>query len=259
MTYRVRNIGIAVALAVSAAVMISYYVTNYKRSVQNGASDVTVLVATKDIPAGTTGAEVDKQHLLRAITVTRSAVVPGAISNGSELTTLVATQTTYAGEQVSARRFASQSAGGVRASITGAQRVVQVPGDANQLLSGTLKAGDHVDVVANWQFPEGSGHHVSRIILRDLLVLTAPDATTISSHISAGPSSALLAVQLQVTDTQEPKLYWMAQNGNWTLELRPTTHAADVGKNLEDSMTELGATKAQAVNDLHQAAVAVGQ
>jgi Flp pilus assembly protein RcpC/CpaB len=137
--------------------------------------------------------------------------------------------------------------------------VVQVPGDANQLLSGTLKAGDHVDVVANWQFPEGSGHHVSRIILRDLLVLSAPDATTISSHISAGPSSALLAVQLQVTDTQEPKLYWMAQNGNWTLELRPTTHAADVGKNLEDSGTELGANKAQAVNDLRQAALAVGQ
>ena len=51
MTYRVRNIGIAVALAVLAAMMISYYVTNYKRHVQHGASDVTVLVATKDIPA----------------------------------------------------------------------------------------------------------------------------------------------------------------------------------------------------------------
>jgi Flp pilus assembly protein CpaB len=258
MTYRVRNIGIAVALAVLAAVMISYYVTNYKRTVQKGASDVTVLVATKDIPAGTSGAEVSKQHLLRSITVNRSAVVPGAISNGSELTNLVATQTTYAGEQVSARRFASQSAGGVRASITGAQRVVQVPGDANQLLSGTLKAGDHVDVVGNWAVPEGSSHHVSRIILRNLLVLRAPDATTIDSHITTGPS-AQLSAQLQISDTQAPKLYWMAQNGNWTLELRPTTHAADVGKNLEDSGTELGANKAQAVNDLRQAALAVGQ
>ena len=84
MTYRVRNIGIAVALAVLAAVMISYYVTSYKRHVQHGASDVTVLVATKDIPAGTSGVEVAKQHLLRSISVNRTAVVPGAISNGSE-------------------------------------------------------------------------------------------------------------------------------------------------------------------------------
>ena len=98
--------------------------------------------------------------MLRSISVTRTAIVPGAISNGSELTNLVATQTTFAGEQVSARRFAPQSAGGVRASITGPQRAVQVPGDGNQLLAGTLKAGDHVDVVASWAVP--GGHDASR-------------------------------------------------------------------------------------------------
>jgi len=248
MTYRVRNIGIAVALAVLAAVMISYYVTNYKRHVQHGASDVSVLVATKDIPAGTTGAEVAKEHLLRTISVTRSAVVPGAISSGSELTNLVATQTTFAGEQVSSRRFASQQAGGVRSSITGPQRAVQIPGDANQLLLGTLKAGDHVDVVASWEVPEGTTHHVSRIILRDLLVLRAPDSTGIDSRLTTGPNSAL-SVQLQVSDAQAPKLYWMVQNGNWMLALRPTFHSADVGKNLETAITELGSNKADALND----------
>ncbi|MGZ4382335.1 MAG: hypothetical protein ACXVZ3_13045, partial [Gaiellaceae bacterium] len=78
MTYRVRNIGIAVALAVLAALMISYYVTNYKRHVQHGASDVSVLVATKDIPVGTPGAEVVSGHMLRTISVNRTAIVPGA-------------------------------------------------------------------------------------------------------------------------------------------------------------------------------------
>ncbi len=258
MTYRVRNIGIAVALAVLAAVMISYYVTNYKRHVQHGASDVSVLVATKDIPAGTSGAEVAKQNLLRTISVTRTAVVPGAISNGSELTNLVATQTTFAGEQVSSRRFASQQAGGVRASITGPQRAVQVPGDANQLLLGTLKAGDRVDVVASWEVPEGTTHHVSRIILRDVLVLRAPDSTGIDSRLTTGPNSAL-SVQLQVSDAQAPKLYWMVQNGNWMLALRPTFHSADVGKNLETAITELGANKADALNDARSLGLTGGQ
>jgi Flp pilus assembly protein CpaB len=252
MTYRVRNIGIAVALAVLAAVMISYYVTNYKRHVQRGASDVTVLVATKDIPLGTSGVEVAKQHLLRTISVARTAVVPGAISNSTELGSLVATQTTFAGEQVSARRFAPQSAGGVRASITGAQRVVQVPGDANQLLSGTLKAGDRVDVVGSWAVPEGTTHHVSKVVLRDILVLRAPDASGIDTRLTTGPNSAL-SIQLQVTDAQAPKLYWLVENGNWMLQLRPTTHSADVGKNVETALSETGTSKADVLNDLRTA------
>ena len=38
MTYRLRNIGIAIALAVVAALLTTFYVTNYKRSVQHGES-----------------------------------------------------------------------------------------------------------------------------------------------------------------------------------------------------------------------------
>ena len=57
MTYRVRNIGIAVALAVIAALLTSFYVTNYKRHVQRGEDHVTVLVAKHDIPVGTAGSD----------------------------------------------------------------------------------------------------------------------------------------------------------------------------------------------------------
>ena len=56
MTYRVRNIVIAVVLAALAALMTSYYVTNYKRHVQQGEDHVKVYVASQDIPAGTAGA-----------------------------------------------------------------------------------------------------------------------------------------------------------------------------------------------------------
>ncbi len=242
MTYRVRNIGIAVGLAVLAALMISYYVTNYKRHVQRGASDISVLVATKDIPAGTSGAEVNSQHLLRSITVTRSAVVPGAISNGSELTSLVATQTTYAGEQVSARRFASQAAGGVRASITGPQRVMQIPGDANQLLAGTLKDGDHVDVVGSWGWPTSSSPlKVGRVVIRDVLVLRAPSGLGLDAtqHITTSPGSDL-SIQLQLSDQQSQKLWWLVQNGTWSLALRPTLHGTDASHGSETPSTMLG-------------------
>ena len=58
MTYRVRNIGIAVALAVVAALLTTFYVTNYKRNVQQSEEKVAVYVAARDIPLGTSGSDV---------------------------------------------------------------------------------------------------------------------------------------------------------------------------------------------------------
>ena len=45
MTYRVRNIFIAVGLAVVAALLTTFYVANYKRHVRQAESTVTVLSA----------------------------------------------------------------------------------------------------------------------------------------------------------------------------------------------------------------------
>src|ERR671934_2517882 len=146
MNYRVKNIGIAVALAALAAILTSVYVVNYKRHVQRGEGKVTVLVAAKDIPAGTSGADIIDQKLLKEQTVPRKAVVAGAISSPDQLSQYVATQDVYEGEQVSTRRFAPPKEQGVRSLIKGTQRAFELPGEPHQLLAGTLKDGDYVDV-----------------------------------------------------------------------------------------------------------------
>src|SRR5207237_7990207 len=97
MTYRVKNIGIAVVLAAYARVLTSFDVTQYKRHVQHGENKVSVLVAARDIPAGTTGSEVVGQHYLTTETVPRRAVVPGAVSNSDQLNSLVVTQQVFRG------------------------------------------------------------------------------------------------------------------------------------------------------------------
>ena len=63
MTYRIRNIIIAVGLALVAMMLTLFYVTNYKRSVQHGASSVQVYVAAHDVPVGTTGADLVKKAI----------------------------------------------------------------------------------------------------------------------------------------------------------------------------------------------------
>lgn len=238
MTYRVKNITIAVALALVAALLTSFYVTNYQRNVRKDETNVPVWVAKRDIPAGTSGADVQRKGLLEESEVVRRSVVPGAISNPEQVADLVATQPIYAGEQVSSRRFASPSQRGIRAQLTGVQRAVAVPGDANQLLVGTLKEGDKVDVVASWTYPEGSQTHYTRIILRDIEVLRAPGGSEVSEKVTS-PQQGDYAATLAVTDTQVQKLYWAMKNGDWHLELRPPADAADSPENVESAYSLL--------------------
>ncbi len=190
MNYRAKNIGIAVALAALAAILTSAYVVNYKRHVQRGEGKVTVLVAARDIPAGTSGADVIDQKMLKEQTVPRKAVVAGAISSPDQLSQYVATQDVYTGEQVSTRRFAPPTEQGIRSQIKGTQRAYELAGDPNQLLAGTLKAGDHVDVVGNWtikgQGSTGVDRAITRVILRNILVLRAPIGGSGGSTVTSG-------------------------------------------------------------------------
>lgn len=237
MNYRAKNIGIAVGLAALAAILTSIYVVNYKRHVQHGEGKVTVLVAAKDIPAGTSGADVLDQHLLRKETVPRKAVVAGAISTPAQLAQYVATQDVYEGEQVSTRRFAPPKEQGIRSAIKGTQRAYELNGDGNQLLAGTLQNGDHVDVVGNWAVPESSSHHVTRVVLRNLLVLRAPTAGSSSTITTPGNGGS--SVQLRLTDAQAQKLFWVQKNGNLWLTLRPPVNSLDSSNTVQDFSTML--------------------
>jgi Flp pilus assembly protein CpaB len=233
MTYRVKNITIAVALALVAALLTSFYVANYQRNVRKDETNVPVWVAARDIPAGTSGADIERKGMLTKSDVVRRNVVPGAISSPDQVAELVATQPIYTGEQVSTRRFTTPSQRGIQAQISGVQRAIAIPGDRYQLLAGTLRAGDKVDLVATFGIGGTSGLAVTRIVLRDIEVLRAPGgATGDTSKISADEGE--ISVMLNVTDTQVQKLYWVFTTASkWHLELRPGTDAADSPENVE--------------------------
>jgi Flp pilus assembly protein CpaB len=229
LAYRVRNIVIAVGLALVAMMLTLFYVTNYKRSVQHDAKSVQVYVAARDVDAGTAGAELVKSHGLRLATVARSSVVPGAISSPEQLQNVVLAGPLYAGEQVTLRRFTDVAAQGIRAQLKGTLRAIQIPGDPNQLLAGTLHAGDHVDIVANLRVDPNKITNATRIVLRDITVLAGPDLTGATRVAPGGTTSVLLAV----TDTQVQRLFYVLKNADWTLELRPIVNGADSAERIE--------------------------
>ena len=235
MTYRIRNITIAIALAVVAALLTAFYVKNYQRDVQKNETNVPVYVAKVDIPSGTSGADVGR--MMSKTEIVRRGVVPGAISNPAQLATLIATEPIYAGEQVSTRRFSTPSESGVRAQLKGVQRAIEIPGDEHQLLAGTLKAGDRIDLIASFNVKLlGSGEEMkfTRIVLRDVEVLRAPNSTAVNAKVTSGSTDGALNVMVRVTDTQVQKLHWVFTNAlKWHFELRPATGSADSPENVE--------------------------
>jgi Flp pilus assembly protein CpaB len=238
MNYRAKNIGIAVALAALAAILTSAYVVNYKRHVQRGEGKVTVLVAARDIPAGTSGADVVDQKMLKEQTVPRKAVVAGAISSPDQLAQYVATQDVFEGEQVSTRRFAPPTEQGIRAQIKGTQRAYELAGDPNQLLAGTLKEGDHIDVVGNWTVKvnggSGDDHHITRVILRNILVMRAPIGGSSGAASVTATGDKEENIQLRLTDVQVQKMFWIEKNGDWHLTLRPPVNSVDSGNTIQE-------------------------
>jgi pilus assembly protein CpaB len=229
MTYRVRNIFIAVALALVAGLLSLFYVANYKRHVQHSEKTVSVYVAKGDIPVGTSGADIVKHHLMVTSQVTQRNVVPGAISNPDQVANLVSTEPILSQEQVTLRRFADHAELGPRAQLHGTLRAIAIEGDPAQTLAGVLKPGDHVDLVTSFD-PGGKGTGtISRVVVRNLLVLLASEAS--GGKLGATTTPVLLAASEQ---RQIQKIWWTVKNsGGWSLDLRPVTNATDSPEDVE--------------------------
>jgi Flp pilus assembly protein CpaB len=189
---------------------------------------VQVYVAAKDVSAGVPGPELMKDGAVRLAEVPRRSVVPGAISNPEQIKALVLSGPLYAGEQVTLRRFTDVAAQGIRAQLKGTTRAVQIAGDPNQVLAGTLQAGDHVDVVANLSTDANADDRATRIVLRDLTVLGIAN-----EGAAAGVAGAGKGVILAVTDTQVQRLFYVTNNADWALQLRPVVDPADSPERVE--------------------------
>jgi pilus assembly protein CpaB len=222
MSYRLRNFVIAAVLALLAGLLTTIYVSGYKHRIQRGEQLVPVLVATKDIPVGTSSAKVTFAERK----VPQRSLVAGAVSNKQRLAGLVTQTPIFAGEQITMRRFASIGALGPRAAVHGTSRLIAVPGDNNELLAGVLHTGDRVDVVAALPVPNSQIKPTKVILTNVRVVRPAQQSAAASSKLASSGSQQTLAIFLSVTDEQARKLYFAEVNGTWTVVLRPIDGSA---------------------------------
>ncbi len=238
MSYRTRNTLVASGLALLAVVFMLIYISKARSSADSGKQLVGVLVAKDDIEEGTPASTLQGGALVTK-RLARSALVPDSVSTAGQIGGEVVTQKILAGEQVSLRKFGPASAAGIRSQIQRRERAVQLLGLRSQVLDGTLKAGDHVDVVASWSVPEKCGLcHVSRTIVRSALVL----GTSVDLGGAEANGSDAYPVQLRLTDAESERVFWMVKNGSWWLALRPVLKPKSSSQGYDSSRSILHAS-----------------
>jgi len=224
--YRTRNIVIAAALAAAAVLLTVLYVSSSRKHDETQKQSFTVYTTTRSYPLGTAGAKIAGN--LKAVTVSRAAMTTEAVTSPDQIRALYTTEPVYAGEQLTLKRFAPPAEQGVRSKLAGKQRAMQVSGDTNQLLAGTLVPGDRVDVVANVKNPKDQNDVRTLVALRNLVVLqTEKGQGGAKIDRSANDDHAVI---LAVTDEQAQRLYWVMKNGEWSLQLRPVKKPRDSGR-----------------------------
>jgi Flp pilus assembly protein CpaB len=232
LSYRLRNVLIALVFAAIAITITFAYAASYRKHVDSQGQQVRVLVAVRDIPVGTPSGTLLTDHFAKYVSVQKASTVPDSVQSTNALHGLAVSQQINAGEQITTRRFAATAATGVQTDLSGALRAVEIAGNQQQVLAGTLEAGEHVDFVASLAVPEGGLTHLTRIIARNLLVLNTPSVGN-SSKITGGDPT--IPVLLAMTDAQAQAVYHVVAFGNWSLMLRPVTKPTNGASNIDSS------------------------
>jgi Flp pilus assembly protein CpaB len=218
---RIRNLAVAGGLAVAAAILTMLYVA---RSDGKAAAPAValrpVLVATRDLQIGTSFSSAFENGAIALRRLPSDAVAPDGVASPRLLQGDVVVQPVFRGEQITARRFGPSGLQGYRGALRGSLRAITIPGDAQQLLLGTLKQGDHVDVVVNDRVDQQ--HPKTRVALRNLIVLEAPSD---DAEAQTG-GTATYQTTVQLTDQQVQVLWWAVKNGDWSFVLRPSSGAS---------------------------------
>ena len=246
MSYSVRNIVIALILAVVAAGLVIMYTSNVKHQADQSIKTTTVVVSKGDIVAGTPLNTLVSGGAFTTRQVATKDVVPGAFTSVSSLNTSLATATNItAGAQITPAMFSNSKDTAIVNQIHGTMRAVQVAFNANRVLGGTLKAGDHVDIFGEMTIQATnnaskiSQQTVAARVITNVEVLSTYDTGVASAPLTSasGANSASGtddgtggdAVILAIPQNELPDFMLIRGVGAFWMALRPSHGAQDTG------------------------------
>lgn len=269
MSYSVRNIVIALILAVVAAGLVIMYTSNVQHNADKSIKTTTVVVSKGDIVAGTPLNTLVDGGAFTTRQVATKDVVPGAFTSVKSLNTSLATATNItAGAQITPAMFSDSKDTAIVNQIHGTMRAVQLAFNANRVLGGTLKAGDHVDIYGEMTIQASQNNSkyqqqtVAGRIITNVEVLSTYDTGVATEPLTSasGANSASGtdngeggdAVIVAVPQNLLPDLMLIRADGEFWMALRPSHGAQDTGASVATpcSTFGVGLTTVQVRNSL---------
>ena len=258
---RLLLIVVTLLLAAVGTGAVLQYVRKADERALAGKQAVTVLLAAKKVPAGTSAGDAQRDGLLRAEAMPAETIPPDAVTDVTgDLSPLVASADIQPGQLLLRAMFVAkeQRSGGlsiperkiaVTVSVTGAQRV-----------AGYVQPGSKVAVFDTFNVLEGKGrtpagdglqkqhtyNQATRLLLTGVEVLAVGAAEQTSSDGSGKPSGGLAAngaaggagdtvlVTVAVTQAEAEKLIHAAQTGAVYLALVTDRSATSPGPGVDN-------------------------
>jgi Flp pilus assembly protein CpaB len=214
------TIAAALLAAALAAAAIFLFINQYKDKVDGDTVRTRVMVSAKTIEKGTSGDTVAALGLIEATNVPKGDLKPGAITDASALKGKLATREILPGSQLTGTEFATAD-NDIVTKLAPDQRALTLPVDRAHGMVGTIKPGDHVDIIGGFLVDTGVGRPrpLARNLVQDVLVLKVPNVET-----GAGGKvlpSVINEVTVRLGNRLAPKVAFVAEYGKLWVALRP--------------------------------------
>jgi Flp pilus assembly protein CpaB len=223
MNYTARNLIIAMALALVGIVLTSSYIGSQKQKLVKGKEHVTVLVAKKDIPAGTKVSELKGGGYLDEKSVLRDDQAPGALANLKGMSKLSTNGSIFAGQQITSNEIDTVDKLDPGATMRGTERQVAVALGQGEGGANFIKAGDRIDLFASDKvsYPKQHQDDISTtwVVARNVLVVKTPK-DLLPPDADQEPAKANGDEQLFVVKVSDK----VAQNIIWSLSFSDDHH-----------------------------------
>jgi Flp pilus assembly protein CpaB len=220
---RAGMVAVAGSVAVMAGMMLLFFMTQYRQSVDASTKTVNVLIAKSLIEKGTPGDVIADKGMFETSSVKQSDRKAGAIVEPSSLRGKAAADDVFPGEQLTASDF-KQADGGVTNKISGRERAISLPLDSAHGMIGDVRTGDRVDVLAGFNTSSGAAQRpVLKAIMQNALVLRAP--TGVKGGV--GSSNTTQNVVLRAPDDKSWDFAFASEFGKVWIVLRPQAGAED--------------------------------
>ena len=239
---------IALVVAVFFGLIAAYGIFNFLRQQRQAAEALRtqtqdVVIAAKDIPAGSTIAETMlKDGTVRAIKWPKASVPAGAFGTPREVMGKVNRVKIMANEPILESRLSGEGAG-LTVRLEPGKRAMAVRVDEIIGVSGFIVPDDRVDVIVTTTPPgvTNSDARLSKIVLQNKRVLSVAQST----EQKDGKPQVARSITLEVSPEEAEKLSLAYQEGPIVLALRGVgdeTEPKTIGSNKNDLLA-LGARK----------------